>query len=148
MPITKDSSYGNSTRDIILLFGGENATRVSYLFDDHKKEICKCNIYTGDQDKFMGSYVYWESNTVLAFGQQRLHVFDKMTKKFTGCICYDFEVNGVQTNIDNLLENYDIGKASSEHKNMHIENPESEDNESKSKDEILKNAGNIDDLLM
>lgn len=39
LPITKG----------FILFGGDyNSVRNTYLFDILKKEICKCNIYTGD----------------------------------------------------------------------------------------------------
>ena len=41
-------------REIVLMFGGEaNQVRYTFLFDPLKREICKCNIYTGDQDRFM-----------------------------------------------------------------------------------------------
>ena len=125
-------------RDSILLFGGgqaENPTRVTYLFDEHKKEVCKCNIYAGDVDKFMVSYLYQDEDgpDVLAFGQTRMHIFHKAQRKFTGARCYDFEYFS-EGQAPNLSEN--------------PEEDDRDENNKKTVDQILSEAGKIDDLLI
>lgn len=119
MPIVKEN------REIILIFGGDNPTRQTYLFDDQKREICKCGIYTGDQDKFLNSYIFQANNFQLAFGQTRVHIFDKSSKKFTGVTCYDFEYGGPSENqnSEELLKKFDLGE-NHENEKQQIENPE------------------------
>jgi hypothetical protein len=61
------------------------------MYNPVKKEICKCNVYTGDEDKIMCNQIYTSETTNIAFGQNRLHIFDTASGKFTGAKCYDFE---------------------------------------------------------
>ena len=81
-----------SNSNKILLFGGDNPERSSYQFDQHKREICKCNVYTGDQDRFMTNQIWEGEEEIIAFGLTRLHIYDKTLGKFTGVKCYDFQV--------------------------------------------------------
>jgi hypothetical protein len=76
-------------KDQILLFGGENPERSTYLFDSEKREMCKCNIYTGDLDRFMTNQLSF-GEQLIAFGLTRMHIFDFNVKKFVGVKCYDF----------------------------------------------------------
>ena len=82
----------NSTKDVILLFGGDNRERVTYIFDDAKREICKCSVFTGDVDRFATNCLWQNDHTVIAFGLTRMHIFEKKLKKFTGAKVYDFEM--------------------------------------------------------
>ena len=109
-----------------ILFGGENnKVRNTYLFDVGKKEICKCNIYTGDSDRFLTNFIFQDGPDFLAFGETRFHIFSSTHQKFTGAQCYDFE----------FYSQKEPSPATQ------IENPEENQ-------EGMLQAGNIDDLLI
>ena len=64
-------------RELLLLFGGDsNPIRYTLLFDLYKREICKCNIYTGDEDRMLTNFV-WNGEQSLIFGETRLHIYDR-----------------------------------------------------------------------
>ena len=60
------------------------------MFDDNKKDVSRCSIYCGDQDRILTNQMHVGADEIIAFGHFRIHIFDRKTQKFTA-MCYDFE---------------------------------------------------------
>ncbi|TNV84359.1 hypothetical protein FGO68_gene7478 [Halteria grandinella] len=77
-------------RMIIMIFGGSyNTLRQCFLMDDLRRDVSRCSIYTGDFDRMLTNQLYMSENEIIAFGVERMHIFDKRNQKFTAR-CYDF----------------------------------------------------------
>ncbi|CDW71656.1 UNKNOWN [Stylonychia lemnae] len=81
----------NDAKYIVLLFGGTyNTLRQCFLFDDFKKDISRVSIYSGDIDKILTNQVFIAEDEIIAFGENRIHLYDRKTQKFKA-MCYDFQ---------------------------------------------------------
>jgi len=62
--LQKHSQKSNQDqRSTVLLFGCEtNKGRYTYIFDDQKKELQRADIYTGDEDRFLGNEIAFDKS--------------------------------------------------------------------------------------